>query len=95
MLVPASPDDPAAEPNRQAWRILAQWTKPFLTAFGDSDPVTGGAEKYLKEFIPGTEGLDHPTIKNAGHFLQEDQGEVLAEVVVRFVNRCSRCPETD
>jgi haloalkane dehalogenase len=87
MLVPASPDDPETENNREAWRVLARWKKPFLTAFSDSDPVTGGAEKYLQKFIPGAQGLDHPTIENGGHFLQEDQGEALADVVVRFLRR--------
>jgi len=85
MLVPATPNDPASEANRNAWEVLRQWDKPFLTAFSDSDPVTAGAEKYLQKFIPGAKGMDHVTIKNGGHFLQEDQPEVLAEVVVRFL----------
>lgn len=85
MLVPATPNDPASEANRNAWKVLSQWQKPFLTAFSDSDPVTAGAEKYLQKFIPGAKGMDHVTIKNGGHFLQEDQPEALAEVVVRFL----------
>ncbi|MEQ9396298.1 haloalkane dehalogenase [Haliea sp.] len=85
MLVPASPEDPAAEPNRRAWEVLRQWQKPFLTAFSDSDPVTAGVDSYFQRFIPGARGLDHVTINNGGHFLQEDQGEALAEVVVRFL----------
>ncbi|MEQ8515560.1 MAG: haloalkane dehalogenase [Chromatocurvus sp.] len=85
MLVPASPDDPAAEANRKAWAVLSQWQKPFLTAFSDSDPVTRGVDTYFQKFIPGARGLDHVTIRNGGHFLQEDQGEELAEVVVRFL----------
>ena len=85
-LVPARPDDPAAEPNRRAWEVLAKWEKPFLTAFSDSDPITSGAERFLQKNIPGAQGLEHPTIKNAGHFLQEDQGEALADVVVTFLN---------
>lgn len=87
MLVPASPDDPAAGPNRKAWDVLIQWQKPFLTAFSDSDPVTNGADTYFQKFIPGAQGRDHVTISNGGHFLQEDQGEALAEVVVRFLSR--------
>ncbi|MFO7552668.1 MAG: haloalkane dehalogenase [Haliea sp.] len=85
MLVPASPEDPAAEANRRAWEVLRQWQKPFLTAFSDSDPVTAGVDSYFQKFIPGARGLDHVTINNGGHFLQEDQGEALAEVVVRFL----------
>ncbi|MDO8862759.1 haloalkane dehalogenase [Haliea sp. E1-2-M8] len=85
MLVPASPDDPASEPNRKAWEVLSQWQKPFLTAFSDSDPVTAGVDTYFQKFIPGARGLDHVTIEKGGHFLQEDQGEALAAVVVRFL----------
>ncbi|MAL97074.1 MAG: haloalkane dehalogenase [Alteromonadaceae bacterium] len=84
-LVPASPEDPATEANRQAWKVLSQWQKPFLTAFSDQDPITKGADRYFQKFIPGTKGQEHVTIKNGGHFLQEDQGEALAEVVVRFL----------
>jgi haloalkane dehalogenase len=87
MLVPASPDDPAAEPNRRAWAVLTRWTKPFLTAFGDSDPITAGADRLLQEAIPGARGQPHTTITGAGHFLQEDQGEALARVVVDFLAR--------
>ncbi len=38
LLVPISPDDPAAGPNRDAWEVLRGWTKPFLCAFSDQDP---------------------------------------------------------
>ena len=85
LLVPASPDDPAAEPNRAAWNVLSQWQKPFLTAFSDSDPVTAGTDAVMRKLIPGCRGQAHTTIANGGHFLQEDQGEKLAEVVVQFI----------
>jgi haloalkane dehalogenase len=85
MLVPTRPDDPAAEPNRKAWESLAQWKKPFLTAFSDSDPVTGGADRVLQSSIPGAAGQPHTTIVGGGHFLQEDKGEELARVVCDFV----------
>ena len=35
--------------------------------------------------IPGTRGCPHTTIKGGGHFLQEDQGEKLARVVIDFM----------
>lgn len=65
-----------------------RWDKPFLTAFSDSDPVTGGGEKIFQKLVPGTQGQPHTTIKNGGHFLQEDQGEALAEVVIDFIAKC-------
>jgi haloalkane dehalogenase len=84
-LVPTTPDDPASEPNRRAWEVLTQWEKPFLTAFSDSDPVTGGGDKVLQAKVPGTAGQPHTTIAGGGHFLQEDKGEDLARVVADFV----------
>jgi len=84
-LVPASPDDPAAEANRAAWRQLSGWDKPFLVAFSDGDPITGGMAPILKRAIPGAAGIEHPVISGAGHFLQEDAGERLGAVIAGFV----------
>lgn len=85
LLVPTRPDDPASEPNRKAWEALRRWRKPFLTAFSDQDPITRGADSLLQALIPGAAGQPHTTIHGAGHFLQEDRGEELAQVVVSFI----------
>ncbi len=85
LLVPIRPDDPASAANRQAWQVLQQWKKPLLTAFSDGDPVTQGGERPFQKLVPGAQGQPHVTIRNAGHFLQEDKGEELAEVVVKFI----------
>ena len=84
-LVPISPDDPAAAANRRAWNALAEFDKPFLTAFSDQDPITAGSDAHLQRRIPGAAGQPHTTITGAGHFLQEDKGPELAQVVVDFV----------
>jgi haloalkane dehalogenase len=84
-LVPTKVDDPGAAENREAWETLRKLELPFLTAFSDSDPITAGAERPLQELIPGASGQPHTTIAGGGHFLQEDKGEDLAEVVVNFV----------
>jgi haloalkane dehalogenase len=86
-LVPIRPDDPASEANRAAWKVLGRSRMPFLTAFSDADPVTKGGEQILRARIPGAKGQPHTTIAGAGHFLQEDRGEQLAEVVVDFIAR--------
>ena len=85
LLVPTSPDDPAAPANRRAWEVLAGWTKPFLTAFSDGDPITKGGHAIFQRTVPGAKGQPHPTIEGAGHFLQEDRGPELAAVVAAFV----------
>ena len=86
-LVPVTPNDPATLPNRAAWEVLYKFGKPFLTAFSDKDPITGAAAPVLRKLIPGCNGQPHTTIENGGHFLQEDQGEKLAEVVVNFMRQ--------
>ncbi len=84
-LVPVKPEDPGAAANKAAWEVLQAWDKPVLTAFSDSDPITRGADLLFQSIVPGCRGQDHVTIVDAGHFLQEDKGEELAEVVVRFI----------
>lgn len=84
-LVPIAPDDPASEPNRKAWEIFKTWKKPFLTAFSDKDPITKGGDIFMRRLIPGAKGQKHVTIADGGHFLQEDKGEELAEVVKNFI----------
>ena len=84
-LVPISPDDPASSANREAWKVLSKFDKPFLTAFSDGDAITGGGDRLFLEKIPGTKGQPHTTIKGGGHFLQEDRGEDLARVIADFI----------
>ncbi|WP_085871338.1 MULTISPECIES: haloalkane dehalogenase [unclassified Nocardioides] len=84
-LVPTRPDDPASDANRAAWEVLSAWDRPFLVAFSDSDPITGAMAPILRKLVPGTAGLDHPTIAGAGHFLQEDAGTELGRVVRDFM----------
>lgn len=84
-LVPTRPDDPATEANRAAWQTLTRSEMPFLVAFGDGDPITGAMGPVLKRSMPGAAGLEHPVIEGAGHFLQEDAGEHLGEVVAAFI----------
>jgi haloalkane dehalogenase len=99
LLVPVTPDDPAGVPKRAAWNVQRDWRKPFLTPFSDLDPAFGGAaepgaytggpaiDRYFQEQIPGARGHRHTRISGARHFLQEDRGPELAQVVLDFVAR--------
>ena len=72
--------------NNRAWeQIFRKWDKPFLTAFSDGDPITGGGDVIFLDRVPGTKGQPHTTIKGGGHFLQEDCGPEFAEVIVDFI----------
>lgn len=85
VLVPTSPDDPAAAANQAAWETLARFDRPLLTAFSDSDAITRGGDAIFQRTVPGAQGQPHTTIPAAGHFLQEDQGPALAQVVAAFI----------
>ncbi len=86
-LVPTSPDDPAAEANKAAWSKLAASPTPMLVAFSDSDPITGPMGAIFQREMRGAQGIEHPVIRGAGHFLQEDAGEELAGHIVEFLRR--------
>lgn len=83
--VPVTRDDPAREANLAAWEVLRTWDKPFLTAFGDSDPITRGADKLFQAQVPGAKGQPHTTLEGAGHFIQETHGKQLAEIINNFI----------
>jgi haloalkane dehalogenase len=85
LLVPTRPDDPATPANRAAWDALTRSDLPFLCAFSDGDPITAAMEPELRTRMPGAAGREHPTIRGAGHFLQEDAGEELATAIADFV----------
>jgi haloalkane dehalogenase len=84
-LVPTSPDDPASADNRAAWDVLERFDRPFLCAFSDQDAISRGGEAVFLRRVPGTRGQPHTTIEGGGHFLQEDCGPALAQVIVDFV----------
>ncbi|NCN08239.1 MAG: haloalkane dehalogenase [Leptospira sp.] len=85
-LVPDSPDNPASEANKKAWEIFSNWNIPFLTAFSDQDPIMRKVDIFFRRKVLGAKGQPHTTIKGAGHFLQEDSGEDLADVSVKWLN---------
>jgi len=84
--VPVSPDDPARPANLAAWEVFRKWQKPFVTAFGDSDPITGGLDRAFQERIPGAKGQPHRTLAGAGHFIQETHGKQLARIVIEVAS---------
>ncbi|HRO02505.1 MAG TPA: haloalkane dehalogenase [Terricaulis sp.] len=84
-LVPVKEDMASVAENREAWKALERFEKPFLTAFGDSDPITKGSDARLQARIPGCKGQAHTIIAQGGHFIQEDQPEAIVDVLDRFI----------
>ena len=88
-LVPTGVDDPAHADNVAAWEVLRRFDKPWLCAFSDGDPITRGGERVFLRDVPGAAGQPHVTIEGGGHFLQEDKGAELGQLLVDFITRTS------
>jgi haloalkane dehalogenase len=88
-LLTVFPDHPEVEINRETWARLKSFDKPFLTLYGDRDPVTRGYEKIIQRYVPGAQGQAHKIIEGGGHFIQEEFPDVLVEEITKFleVNR--------
>ena len=72
--------------NAPAWKSLGKFRKPFLFFGGEHDFNLGSHanQKRLIEHIPGASGQPHERFE-AGHFIQEDVGKILAQRMIRWM----------
>jgi haloalkane dehalogenase len=90
-LVPVSNYSPEGSvDNLRAWQVFDTWTKPFICAFSDGDPITRGLDREFRQRVPGAQGQPHATLRG-GHFLQEDDAQAFAGMIV---TACGRAPDT-
>jgi haloalkane dehalogenase len=85
-LITIFPDNPELSINLKTWEKLECFEKPFLTVFGDRDPVSRGGERRFQKRVPGAQGQNHKIIAGAGHFIQEDVPELLVIEIVKFLD---------
>ncbi|MDF1820759.1 MAG: haloalkane dehalogenase [Alcanivoracaceae bacterium] len=71
--------------NAHAWQQLMACQLPFLCAFSDRDPIMSSMAGIFPALVPGCTGQAHTTIRGASHFLQDDKGAELADVLVQFM----------
>lgn len=89
ILIAVQPDNPGVPLNKKVWQGLEKFDKPFLTLFGELDPVAKGADINMQKRIPGAKGQAHHVFANAHHFIQEDVPEGLVEHMLRFIETTS------
>jgi haloalkane dehalogenase len=83
-LVATSSDHPSAASMLAVRDQLRELRRPALVLFSDSDPIfSRKAAELMAELLPDAE-LD-PPVEGAGHFLQEDRGEVLGQRIAAWI----------
>ena len=83
-LVPISPDHPDTPAHLAVREQLGHWDRPALVLFSDSDPIfSPRAAERIAAHIPGAG--EPEIVAGAGHFLQEDQGELIGRRISEFV----------
>jgi haloalkane dehalogenase len=86
--VPTEPDHPNAPALMRVRDAMAQWERPALVLFGDSDPIfPPAAAERMAELIPGAGPAE--LVADAGHMVQEDAGEEVGERIARFLRETS------
>jgi haloalkane dehalogenase len=83
-LVPIRPDHPGAFENRQALERLKTLDLPVLLPFGTEDPITAASEPFLRSVFKNV--APPMPVAGAGHFIQEDAGEEVAQMISEAFN---------
>ena len=86
LLIPTTPEAPGAAEGQQTMDVLVADDRPSLLLWGVDDPAlplepVGRAVQFL---FPGAEPLTE--IEGASHFLQEDRGELIGELIAGWLN---------
>jgi haloalkane dehalogenase len=87
LIVPLSPDAPGAEAGRRVLAALREDRRAKLVLWADSDPVLPLEVGHRFAEALGT-GVDH-VVADAGHFLQEDAGVEIGELISDWLSSAS------
>lgn len=89
-MVPDGPDHPSSERMRFIGEYVSTLEIPVEIVWGTQDPILGPALGSMRTNFP-----DAPVIEtDAGHFLQEEVPDVIAEAILRVVETAQRSEST-
>ncbi|MGH3145194.1 MAG: haloalkane dehalogenase [Rubrobacter sp.] len=85
-MIPIRPDAPGAATGQAVAEALAGDTRPTLLLWADSDPVIplDPIGRLTQDVFPAADELT--VIEDAGHFLQEDQGERIGTLISAWLD---------
>jgi len=81
--VPIRPDHPGAYDNRVAIEVLKTLELPVLLPWAEGDAITRAGEGMFRSIFRNC--APPLPIRNAGHFIQEDAGEEVAESIRKWI----------
>jgi haloalkane dehalogenase len=81
-MVPTGLDHPSVEPLREVEAWAGAFSGPVCLVWGRADPILGRGLKAMRRLFPAA-----PVVETqAGHFLQEEVPEALAEAILAVVS---------
>lgn len=84
LMIPLTKDDPVAIEMRKAATFLSTWHGPAMLGYSDREVFTLPGRPLLQHVLPQACQVE---IREAGHFLQEDQGPLIAQLIVAFIEK--------
>jgi haloalkane dehalogenase len=83
LMMPRSPDDPGAATGQRVQDALEADRRPKLVLWADSDPIIPlkAGERLAEKFNAPPPRV----IEDAGHFLQEDQGQLIGSLIADWL----------
>lgn len=84
LMIPLKPEDElAVEMKKVADYVTTSWSGPALVGYSSGEAITIAGQEFLESVFPSSCKV---LIPNAGHYLMEDEGPLVAETVVEFIN---------
>jgi haloalkane dehalogenase len=83
LLIPRSTDAPGAAAGQRVQEALREDQRPTLILWADSDPIL--PPKVGEKFAAAIGQPPPRPIENASHFLQEDQGPLIGQLIADWL----------